>query len=654
MDFSTPLVSIIIPTFNIGEAIHGNLLSIADSAHDPRFEIIYVDDCSTDQTFTTINNYARNIPNWHIYSMPVNTGSPSAPRNFGISKAKGTYIYLLDGDDKIDLSSLSEVAEQARYSQSDVVRSPLRIEKYREPAQIVDRLPVQFHNVDNKIDLLSAFVTYQSMGSMALIRRGLIETHKIVFDESCRMGEDLRFMSDIMVAAKNISYFDEPVFTYVQGQPDRLSATSVMTGREMREFAQSWTYSHENYLRAGVSFLRLHGVGTVSYGVKQMIKRFVTFNTNDFLIFADFVDKYWSILSTLSFDERVSEILTAAHSREEDAFRSVLHPRLLIAGHDLKFIRGAQPYLEKHFNIHYDEWINEREHNSEKSLDELKWAEVIWVEWMTAASVWFSQRVSKSQTLIVRAHFYEITRNSGFELDRSKVDAIIAIALHTYEDLIERFKFSRELVRLIPNFYDTTQYRVEPDQNKKFRLALVGSVPARKGLARAYDILARLRQLDARYTLTIFGKQPKDFGWIAGDPKERAYFHACEVFAHENNLNSAITYEGWVNTKDRLGEYGFVLSVSDFEGSHVSPGEAFCAENTGIFLAWRGVEFVYPSDFIFSDIDSIVSYIHSSHANTEIVEKKILDTKEFIQKNQDVSVFASAVIDLVNELLLRK
>jgi len=88
-----PQVSIIIPTYNRQQFLNEALDSVLSQSFQD-FELIVVDDGSTDETATMLDNYRSRI----IYLKQENSG-PSAARNAGIKRAGGTYLAFLDADD---------------------------------------------------------------------------------------------------------------------------------------------------------------------------------------------------------------------------------------------------------------------------------------------------------------------------------------------------------------------------------------------------------------------------------------------------------------------------------------------------------------------------------------------------------------------------
>lgn len=87
------MVSIIVPTYNYEKYICDAVDSILNQTFKD-FEIIVVDDGSTDDTYKVLEKYDDRI----VYLYQENSG-PASARNLGIKKSKGKYICFLDADD---------------------------------------------------------------------------------------------------------------------------------------------------------------------------------------------------------------------------------------------------------------------------------------------------------------------------------------------------------------------------------------------------------------------------------------------------------------------------------------------------------------------------------------------------------------------------
>jgi glycosyltransferase involved in cell wall biosynthesis len=94
-----PLVSIVIPTYNSAAFLEETLNSALGTTY-PNFEIVVMDDGSTDQTKTILESLTQRYPEKIRVFNQSNQG-PSIARNQGIHQASGTYILPLDSDDKI-------------------------------------------------------------------------------------------------------------------------------------------------------------------------------------------------------------------------------------------------------------------------------------------------------------------------------------------------------------------------------------------------------------------------------------------------------------------------------------------------------------------------------------------------------------------------
>jgi glycosyltransferase involved in cell wall biosynthesis len=88
------VISIIVPTYNRGHLIEKTLLSLLNQS-DSRYEIIVVDDGSTDNTEDIIKPYLSH----RISYFKKENAERAAARNFGTQKARGLYVNWFDSDD---------------------------------------------------------------------------------------------------------------------------------------------------------------------------------------------------------------------------------------------------------------------------------------------------------------------------------------------------------------------------------------------------------------------------------------------------------------------------------------------------------------------------------------------------------------------------
>ena len=92
------LVSIITPCYNSAEYITQTIESVLVQTYRS-WEMIIVDDCSTDDSVQIISAYQKKDSRIRLYQIKTPSGSPMEPRNLGIGMASGQYIAFLDSDD---------------------------------------------------------------------------------------------------------------------------------------------------------------------------------------------------------------------------------------------------------------------------------------------------------------------------------------------------------------------------------------------------------------------------------------------------------------------------------------------------------------------------------------------------------------------------
>lgn len=103
-----PQVTIIVPNYNHVQYLEKRIDSILGQTFQD-FELILLDDCSSDGSEKIINNYKNHHKVSHILLNKQNSGSPFGLWQYGIEIAKGKYIWIAESDDWSENSFLEEV-----------------------------------------------------------------------------------------------------------------------------------------------------------------------------------------------------------------------------------------------------------------------------------------------------------------------------------------------------------------------------------------------------------------------------------------------------------------------------------------------------------------------------------------------------------------
>ena len=97
---SNPKISIIIPVYNVENYIERAFNSILNQTLGfKNLEIIFIHDCSSDNSKNIIQNYQDTYDNVKAIFLDKNSGSGGKPRNIGLNYATCDYVMFLDSDD---------------------------------------------------------------------------------------------------------------------------------------------------------------------------------------------------------------------------------------------------------------------------------------------------------------------------------------------------------------------------------------------------------------------------------------------------------------------------------------------------------------------------------------------------------------------------
>ncbi|MEX2017385.1 MAG: glycosyltransferase [Candidatus Pacearchaeota archaeon] len=172
-DDELPFVSVIIPAWNEAKTISGTIASIMASNYKS-FEVLVIDDGSTDNTFNVVKKLEVKYQNLRIYHKE-NEGKGTA-LNFGIKKAKGQIVFTMDADTYVHPESIQRMVRY--FKDKDVMCvSPAML--VHEPRGILQR--VQQAEYVLGLFLRNAFAILDSIfvtpGAFSAYRKSFFEKH---------------------------------------------------------------------------------------------------------------------------------------------------------------------------------------------------------------------------------------------------------------------------------------------------------------------------------------------------------------------------------------------------------------------------------------------------------------------------------------------
>lgn len=232
-----PLVSIIIPCYNTAAYIHETLESVANQTYQ-HYEIIAIDDGSSDNTLSILREYAKSEPRLTVIAQN-NTYVVKARMN-AIQHAQGQYLVCLDSDDKLDQTYIEKTVNIAENDPDiAVVYSNLYLFGKKEEIGRLKQVTTE--------QLLLNHGMYVS----ALIRKSTFDDVG-GFDISLTHYEDWELFISIAKKGKKIKFIDEPLFYYRQRKDESSICNTASEAKQSDNFMKIYTKHYEFYKQNGI------------------------------------------------------------------------------------------------------------------------------------------------------------------------------------------------------------------------------------------------------------------------------------------------------------------------------------------------------------------------------------------------------------------
>lgn len=202
-------VSVIIPCYNCAAVMEETLISLENQT-SKNFEVICVNDGSTDNTLDVLNNW-KNKSSLSITIIDKENGGVSNARNAGIAASKGSHLLFLDSDDVYNKYFIEKISVDAEKYDVCFCRLSRDLNKVFD----CDPRDVSHLNISQEEAMRKLLYEMGSYGFYCyLYKKEIIERVNLLFDENTRHFEDREFNWKYLCHCKSLLWFDAPLYGY--------------------------------------------------------------------------------------------------------------------------------------------------------------------------------------------------------------------------------------------------------------------------------------------------------------------------------------------------------------------------------------------------------------------------------------------------------
>lgn len=202
------LVSFIIPSYNSAHTVRRCLDSIyALSLKTSEFEVIFVDDCSTDNTCDIVAEYQTQHPNITLLLQPKNNRQGAA-RNRGVSVAQGEYICFVDSDDAVTEGIVAAVLLSERQNTDMTVFHYIHANEKEEVTSEAEKLSFVKNEIFSGVEMQNKHSYWCSAPWGYIYKTAFLQKVNYPFAEGA-LYEDSDFVTVHLYYAQRMAYSSE-------------------------------------------------------------------------------------------------------------------------------------------------------------------------------------------------------------------------------------------------------------------------------------------------------------------------------------------------------------------------------------------------------------------------------------------------------------
>lgn len=213
---SPTVVSIVCPVKNMSGRLRILEKWIGELTQDPRTEVVVVHDFSDDSTGEELKLICERYSS--VTLVQGKFGNPGSARNAGLKICIGRWISFWDCDDEPEVNEFLALIDKIESTKPDI--SFGRFKVFNENSKLVTESPTWSSATDKNLEIVA-----QNPGIWRVIfSKDLLKD--MVF-EPLRMAEDQIYISEAIVKASKVTFFDNLIYTYFTGSNDHLTKNTL-------------------------------------------------------------------------------------------------------------------------------------------------------------------------------------------------------------------------------------------------------------------------------------------------------------------------------------------------------------------------------------------------------------------------------------------
>lgn len=217
------MFSIVIPAKNASLTIRDTIFSVLRQ-NKVDFEIIVIDDHSTDATSVIVKNIANVNNNIHYWLS--NGCGVSAARNFGIEKASGDYLIFVDADDQLEDNALYNISQHMRHNvETDVIFSGYV--RVSEEGEVIKHFSYEYIDGCGR-DILPFYlnkISYTHLGAFCFSKK-FIDRNQLWFQDY-DYAEDIVYVSQALFFSNTVTCLRDETYRWTLRQGSVLYSNTL-------------------------------------------------------------------------------------------------------------------------------------------------------------------------------------------------------------------------------------------------------------------------------------------------------------------------------------------------------------------------------------------------------------------------------------------